>query len=116
MATTKSTLYSLPQRAKLDPAFQQWLLPAVQDRLPLNLVDTTTGPYAEGTPPAGLNTATGQSNQDQEIIYKKTSADANVFTLNGTADGPLPEGPLHLNAQYDFFRIKSNGSVWYRVG
>jgi hypothetical protein len=57
-----------------------------------------------------LNATTGQSNQNQELIYKKISADGHTFTLNGSNDGPLT-----LTAQNASMRLKSNGTSWYKV-
>lgn len=78
---------------------------------PLLIVDTSAGPYAESLPPAGLNSTTGQSNQNQEITYIKSSADANVFTLNGAQGGPYT-----LTARYSLMKFKSDGTVWWKSG
>lgn len=117
MPTSQTSFPPNPQRIaqEISPALLKWLI-QLANQLPLREVDTTAGAYAEDAPPAGLNSTTGQNNQNQEIIYKKLSADGNTFTLNGTLAGPLPEGPRTLTAQYDYFRIKSNGTSWYRVG
>lgn len=122
MGTTQTTLFAPPTRAAavdakgfLGISFRQWLF-TLQMLFPLRLVDTTAGPYAEDVPPAGLNNSTGQSNQNQEITYKKTSADGNTFTLNGSVANPLPEGPLTLTTQYEFFKIKSDGTSWWKTG
>lgn len=116
MATTQTTLFPPPLRdviasiaGRLSQSFQQWFL-SVQSLHPLRLVDTTAGPYSEAVPPAGLNSTTGQSNQNQEIVYKKTSADGNTFTLTGVADGSQT-----LTAQYSKVRIKSDGTQWWVV-
>lgn len=86
----------------------------LQQLHPLREVDTSGGNYNENVPPPGNNSTTGMSNQNQEIIYIKKSADGNTFTLNA---GPnFPQGPKTLVAQYDKLRIKSNGSLWYVVG
>jgi len=89
---------------------QQWHL-ETQRANPLNNVDTSKGSYTESAPAAGLNPATGQTNQNAEITYIKISADANVFTLTGVQDGPY-----YLKARRDVIRIKSDGSVWWPVG
>lgn len=122
MPTTTTVLFPPPLRDKLIDGFgkitrsiQNWLL-SLQNQMQLKLVDTTAGNYAEATPPAGQNSATGQSNQNQEIVYKKISADGHTFTLNASASGPLPEGAQTLTAQWSKFRIKSNGTNWYVVG
>lgn len=110
---TTQTIASPPPLAytKLNEPEQQWLL-YVQALQPLLRVDTTAGPYAEALPPAGLiNANTGQTNQNMERSYVKTSGDGNVFTLNG-AEG----GPLTLSIPFDFMKVKSDGSKWWRIG
>jgi len=89
---------------------QKYLL-TLQMLLPLNLVDTSAGSYAETPPSAGLNASTGQSNQNMEISYVKTTADGNTYTLNGVEGGPYT-----LTAQFGFLKIKSDGTNWWRVG
>lgn len=116
MPTTQTVLFPPPTRDTTLSKPEQWYLLTLQMLLPLRIVDTTAGSYGEAPPAPGLNATTGQSNQNQEIIYKKTSADGNTFTLTGTASAPLPEGPLALTAQYAFFRIKSDGTNWWKVG
>lgn len=83
----------------------------LQNQLPLVTVDTTSGPVVIGVPPAGLNSTTGQSNQNMEITYVKSSADADTVTVNGVEGGPYV-----LAAQYDFLKIKSDGTSWWRTG
>jgi hypothetical protein len=101
-----------PLRATtIEKVIQQWLL-AVGQRLPLREADTSGGPYSEALPPAGLSSgATGETNQNQEISFVKTSADGNNFTITGAASGTVV-----LAAQYDHARFKSDGQFWYRVG
>jgi hypothetical protein len=113
---TTQTIRRLPptKHADLRPEMQFWEL-ETQQVAPLRLVDTSAGSYEENPPEAGLNTSTGQTNQNQEITYKKISADGNTFTLAGVG-GNLPEGPLTLTAQWQSFKIKSNGTDWYKVG
>ncbi len=77
---------------------------------PLNLVDTSHGSFSAALPPPGANQSTGQSNQGQELIYKKVSADGNTFTLTGAA-----EGPQTLTAQYSSVRLQSDGTNWWVV-
>ena len=122
MSATQSQLFVPPTRAKaidrdgfLSKSFQQYLF-TLQYLLPLILVDTSTGPIAANPPAPGEQSTTGQSNQNQELIYKKISADGNAFTLTGTATAPLPEGPVVLTAQYSKVRIKSDGVNWWVVG
>jgi hypothetical protein len=110
MSIKTSTAVPPPsQYSNLDPQTRRWLL-TLQVVKPLNLVDTSDGPVSYQLPPAGANQATGQSAQNQEIIFKKISADANVFTLNGAADGPLT-----LSAQNDWLGVQSDGTAWYQV-
>lgn len=80
---------------------------------PMREVDTSGGNYGEAPPPAGLNTATGQSNQNQEITFVKISADGNTWTLSGVG-GNLPLGPYTLTTRGQVLKIKSNGTVWYK--
>ena len=122
MATTETILTPPPLRdkvanalGKLSDSIASWLF-LLQRHSKLRLVDTTGGNYAETTPPAGLGASTGQSNQNQEIIYKKISADGNTFTLNPSANGPMPEGAQTLTTQWSKLRIKSDGTNWYVVG
>ena len=82
----------------------------VQNHLPLIEVDTTLGNEIETLPPAGLNSATGQSNQNQEITYVKASSDGNTVTINGAQLGAVT-----LVAQGDFAKFKSNGTVWWPI-
>jgi hypothetical protein len=111
MPTKQITLFPPPLRdSELPEPIQKYLL-TLQKLLPLNEVDTSAGPYAEAVPHAGLNASTGQSNQTMEITYVKTSADANVYTLTG-----VQLGNLTLTAQGDHFKIKSDGTNWWRVG
>ena len=107
---TTTILYPPPLRgSKLSVPEQHYLL-TLQNHLPLIEVDTSAGNSTAAPPPAGLNASTGQSNQNQELVYKKVSADANSFTLSGT---DLPEGPIVLSVKYDYLKIKSNGTVWW---
>jgi hypothetical protein len=117
MATVETFMIPPPLRSKVQDGFEnltqpyQYWLQAIQHLLKLRVVDTTAGGYAEVPPPAGLNAATGQSNQNAEIVYVKKSADGNTFTLNGVQGGPYT-----LTAQFAFVRIKSDGTLWWRVG
>lgn len=117
MPTTETVLFPPPARStivaqdgQIEKTFQRWLF-SLQMLSPLRIGNTTTGPYSEALPAAGLNSTTGQSNQNQEIIYVKGSADGNAFTVTGGQGGPVV-----LAAQYDFARFKSDGTVWWRVG
>lgn len=117
MSTSQTTLFPPPNQSKavddrgyLTPTQQQWNF-TLQRQLPLIEIDTTTGPLVDTVPPAGLNSTTGQSNQNQEITFVKISADANAYTLNGVVSGAIV-----ISAQYAFFKIKSDGTNWYRTG
>lgn len=112
MSTTQ-TVRRLPptQRTEITEPMRYWEL-ETQQAAPLRSVDTTAGPYTEAPPPAGLNATTGQTAQNQEITYVKTSSDANSFTLAGPN---LPLGPYTLTAHGDFLKIKSDASNWWRV-
>lgn len=85
-----------------------WLT-QVQNQHPLITVDTSAGSFSEAAPPAGLESSTGQTNQNVEITYKKITDDLNVFTLTGVEDGPLI-----LRRFGDVFKIKSDGTVWWK--
>lgn len=111
MSTKQTQLFPPPLRESKLSLPEQKYLATLQYLLPLRLVDTSGGPYAEALPAAGLNQTTGQSNQNQELIYKKTSADGNVFTLTGAA-----EGPQTLTTQYAMIRLKSDGTNWWVSG
>jgi hypothetical protein len=89
---------------------QYWEL-ETQQAAPLHKVDTSAGSYGEAPPPAGSNQMTGQTAQNQEITFIKTSADANTYTLAGPN---LPLGPYTLTAQGQVLKIKSDGTSWYK--
>ena len=69
--------------------------------------DTTAGPVEETLPPAGLNAATGQSNQNAEYTY--VSLGAHPLTILGASVTVIITG-AGLVA-----RFKSNGVVWRRI-
>lgn len=111
MSVTTTTLP--PISARVLQAAQQFLywLFSVQSHQPLVEVDTSLGPVSVALPPAGLSsTATGQSNQNQELIYVKTSADGNALTVTGALNGSQ-----NTAVQYGVLRFKSNGTSWYKV-
>ena len=117
MPTTQSVLFPPPARSSvvapdggIEKTFQKWLF-SLQMLQPLRVGDSSAGPYSEALPAAGLNSTTGQSNQNQEIIYVKGSADANNWTITGAISGSVV-----LAAQYAYARFKSDGTNWYRVG
>ena len=110
MTTTQTNLFPPAIRgAGLGPQVEKFLL-TLQMLLPLVVVDTTSGNQVIALPPAGLNSSTGQSNQNQEIIYLKTSADANTVTLTGAVGGNVV-----LASQYALARFKSDGTEWFNV-
>lgn len=111
MATKQTILFPPPLRfSKLEPAEQKYLL-TLQNISPLRVGDSSAGPYSEALPAAGLNSSTGQSNQNQELIFVKGSADANNWTITGAVSGAVI-----LAAQYAFARFKSDGTRWWRSG
>lgn len=97
------------QQSNLSASDYQWLLIA-QNLSPLYEVDTSAGSYAETPPTAGIETS-GQTGQCKEISYVKTSSDAHTYTLNGVEGGPYT-----LTHQWDFLKIKSDGTNWYLDG
>ena len=110
MQTTQTQLPQPTTRgSSLSKSDYNWLL-LVQLEHPLVLVDTSAGSFSEAAPVAGV-ASSGQTAQNQEITFKKTSADGNTFTLTGVEDGPLT-----LTAQFSFFKIKSDGTNWWRTG
>jgi len=96
------------QGSNLSQADYMWML-IVQGLAPLYEVDTSKGSYSEALPPAGVGTS-GQTGQGKEIIYVKTSADANTDTITGAKTGPVT-----LSTQYQVARFKSDGTYWYAV-
>lgn len=96
------------QGSNLSQADYMWML-IVQGLAPLYEVDTSKGSYSEALPPAGVGTS-GQTGQGKEIIYVKTSADANTDTITGARTGPVT-----LSTQYQVARFKSDGTYWYAV-
>ena len=116
MGTKQTQLFPPPTQSKavsdegyVSNPLRQWLF-TLQNLLPLRLGDTSGGSYSENLPPAGLNASTGQSNQNQEIIYVKTSGDANTLTITGAATGGVV-----LSSQWEAVRFKSDGTNWYAV-
>jgi hypothetical protein len=117
MASKQTQLFEPPAQSlavdesrRLAPPLREWLF-SVQNLLPLVEVDTTAGNLAITLPPAGLNSSTGQSAQNQEIIYIKTSADAHTATIAGALTGSAT-----LKNRYDIARFKSDGTNWINSG
>lgn len=117
MSVKQTQLFVPPTRAKalaqdgtLAKPYQQYLF-TLQYLLPLILVDTTSGNVVIALPPAGLNATTGQSNQNMEITYRKTSVDGNTATITGS-----PDGNQVLNANTganSVVKLKSDGTSWW---
>lgn len=112
--SNQTNLFPPPLRgSSLPDALQKYLI-TLQMLLPLVTVDTTGGSVVIPLPPAGLNVATGQSNQNMEITYRKTSADANTVTITGSADGAQV---LTSNiGAASRVRLKSDGYRWWVTG
>lgn len=110
---TTQTIRRLPptRHAKLPDEMVYWEL-ETQGHHPMRTVDTSKGAYTEAPPEAGLNQSTGQTNQNAEISFVKTSSDAHVFTLAGPN---LPLGPYMLTVRGDHIKIKSDGTDWWKV-
>lgn len=106
------TIRRLPplRNAGISQPMTYWEL-ETQGAAPLITMDTSGGDETMSPPAAGLNQSTGQTNQNQEITYIKTSSDANTFTLSGDN---LPLGPYTLTAPGQALKIKSNGTNWYK--
>ncbi len=97
--------------SELPDVIQQWLL-AAQTLLPSIVFDTTAGSEVFALPSAGLNNSqTGQTNQNQEIVIIKGSADANTVTITGAISGPVT-----LSHLYDVARFKSDATHWWVAG
>jgi len=120
MATTQTQLFDPPAQSmavdkngRLASPLFQWLS-SVQRLLPLVAVDTTSGNVVIALPPAGLNSTTGESNQNQEISYVKTSADVHTVTISGAVGGNqvlTAQTPSAGSA----VRFKSDGTNWYKI-
>lgn len=86
----------------------------LQRRQPLIEIDTTGGSETYSLPQAGLESGTGQSNQNAEYVIIKTSADVNTVTIIGNGITPVvltTQSP----AVGSTARFKSNGAVWRQV-
>lgn len=114
MSVIKTILFDPPVRkSNIEEPVKKYLF-TLQNLLPLNTVDTTAGNVALDLPPAGLNNSTGQSNQNQEITFRKTSSDGNTVTINGSADGPQV---LSTNTgATSRVKFKSDGTDWWVTG
>ena len=121
MNITQTQLFPPPARAQVadDRGFlaiplRQWLF-SLQMLLPFVAVDTSLGNVVIALPPAGLNSTTGQSNQNMEIIYRKITGDGNTVTITGSADGAivLTTGDKSATSRA---RFKSDGTSWWVAG
>ena len=112
MPVKQTTLFPPPFRdTEISEPLRKYLF-SLQMLHPLIEIDTSLGNVVTALPQPGLtNTQTGQSNQNQEIIYIKTTNDGNTGTITGAQGGNVV-----LAAQFNFARFKSNATVWYRVG
>jgi hypothetical protein len=105
--STKTVLYPPTKETT-----QKWLF-SVQNLHPLVTADTSAGSYSEALPPAGGLSGTGQNNLNQEITYRKISADGNTFTVTGSPDGPQV---LTTNTGAgSAVKFKSDGTDWWVV-
>lgn len=113
MPTVQTTLPPPPLRfSDLPKPLQAWHL-NLQRHQPLNLADTSAGSEVVELPPAGLDVATGQTNQNQELTYRKVSADANTLTVTGSADGP--QVLTKNSGSGSVVRFKSDGTDWWVI-
>lgn len=107
MSETQTQLPQPTRRgSNLSDSDYMWLL-LVQLQSPRIDVDTTGGNVAIALPPAGLSSSTGQTAQNQELIYVKTSADVHTVMITGAASGTVT-----LTTQWQVARFKSNGTNW----
>lgn len=116
MSSKRTVQRQPPLRAsELPDVIQQWLL-ASQTLLPLIVFDTTAAPEVFALPNPGLdNSHTGQTNQNQEIICVKGSADANTVTITGAVGGNQVLTTQSPNVG-SCVRFKSDATSWYVVG
>jgi hypothetical protein len=85
-----------------------------QQAAPLITVDTTDGDEVIALPPAGLASSTGQTNQNRELTYRKTSPDVNTVKITGSPDG---DQILTSNGgAASRVRFKSDATDWWVVG
>lgn len=121
MSTKQTVLFAPPTRTNavdekgfLAIPLRQWLF-TLQNLLPLVAVDTSAGNVVIALPPAGLDSTTGQSNQNMELIYVKTTADGNTVTITGGFGGNQVLTTQSPNAG-SLVRFKSDGTNWYVSG
>jgi hypothetical protein len=114
MGTTQTTLQPPFLSGSKLSVQEQLYLQTIQNHAPLVECDTSAGDLTIALPPAGVNAATaqttGQTAQNQELTYIKTTADANTVTITGGEFGPIV-----LTTQAQSVKFKSSGTVWYAV-
>lgn len=112
MSVKQTTLFPPPVRdTSISDALRKYLF-SLQMLGPLNIVDTTLAPEVIALPQPGLTSSqTGQSNQNQELIFIKGSADANTVQITGAISGTVI-----LTKQYDVARFKSDATSWWVAG
>ena len=101
------------QGSNLSPTDYQWML-ILQGLAALYEVDTSKGSYTEAAPAPGVSSS-GQTGQCKEISYVKTSSDGNTYTLTGVQGGNLTLTGAPGSAT-SHFKIKSDGTKWWKVG
>jgi len=86
-----------------------WAL-LVQLQLPLVTIDTSAGDVAITLPDPGIG-ASGQTAQNMEITYRKTSSDGHTATISGSPDG---DQVLTTNTGAgSVVKFKSDGTDWW---
>ena len=95
--------------SQLNPQ-EQLYMQTIQYLLQLFTCDTSLGEIDVTLPPAGSNPTTGQSAQNQELTYIKTTADTNNVVITGAISGVVT-----LTTQWQAARFKSDATNWYAV-
>ena len=112
--STQTVLFDPPVRqSNLEKPIVKYLF-TIQNLHPLTTVDTTTGNMVIALPPAGVDAA-GQSNQNQELTFRKSSPDANTVTIKGSIDGPQIL-TTNVVGPGSWVRFKSDGANWWVTG
>lgn len=111
----QTTLFPPPIRdASISDPLRKYLF-SLQQLHPLVEVDTSGGNVSLALPNAGLTSSqTGQSNQNQEITYVKSSSDANTVTITGGFGGNQVLTAQTPNAG-SLVRFKSDATSWYVI-
>jgi hypothetical protein len=112
-----ATQTTLPQPTKRGSNWSDtdsYYMLMVQSQHPLVTVDTSAGDQVIALPPPGAQQSTGQTNQNKEITYLKSSADANMVTITGAQGGNVV-----LTAQSpaagSTAKFKSDGAKWWKT-